>query len=129
MKAQVEKMLDNGIIEMSSFPWSAPTILVPKKSPNESRNLVWVDFRFLHAIPKFERYPLTVFEETTSTPYGSKYFSVIGCYSGFCHVIIKEEHKEWTGLRVPFGYYDFNRLPFVLSNIPANFQRNVCGFS
>jgi hypothetical protein len=38
-------------------------------------------------------------------------------------VEIKEEHKELTGFSVPSGHYEFNRLPFVLSNSPANFQR------
>ena len=36
---------------------------------------------------------------------------------------IKEEHKERTGLTVPFGHYKFNRLPFGLSKSPSNFQR------
>jgi hypothetical protein len=36
---------------------------------------------------------------------------------------IKEEHKDCIGFAVPSGHYEFNRLPFGLSNNPANFHR------
>ena len=71
---------------------------------------------------KFDSYPLPVLDETTSL-FGSKYFSVLECYSGFWQVPIKEEHRERIGFTMPFGHYEFNRLRFGLSNSPGNFQR------
>jgi len=64
-----------------------------------------------------------VFEETTSTLYGSKYFSVLDCFTGFWQLGIKEEHKELTGFTLPSGHYELNRLPFGPTNNPKICQR------
>jgi hypothetical protein len=74
-------------------------------------------------VTKFDPFPLPVFEETTSSLFGSKYFSVLDCYSGFWQVAVKEDHIERTGFTVPFGHYVFSTLPFGLSNSPSNFER------
>jgi hypothetical protein len=55
--------------------------------------------------------------------FGAKYFPVLDCYTGFWQIGIREDHKERTAFTVPSGHYDFNRLPFGLSNSPVNFQR------
>jgi hypothetical protein len=75
MQRQVQDMLDKDIIRESQSPWSAPAILVPKKSlGGRPKYRLCVDFRALNAVTKFYPYPLPTFEETTSTLHGSKYF-------------------------------------------------------
>jgi hypothetical protein len=93
MQRPVQDMLDKGVIRESNSSWSAPAILVPKKSPDGKQKYRFcVEFRALNAVTKFDSYPLPVFDETTSTLHGSKYFTVLDCYSGFWQVSIKEEH-------------------------------------
>jgi len=59
-----------------------------------------------------------------STLSGSKYFSVLNCYSGFWQINIHEPHREKTAFSVPsLGHEQFIRLPYGLSNSPASFQR------
>jgi hypothetical protein len=91
MKSQIEKMLDKGVIRESNSPWSAPAILVPKKSPDgKPKFRFWVDFRALNSVTKFDPYHLPKFEQTTSTLHGSRYFRTLHCFSGFHLVRIKE---------------------------------------
>ena len=95
MKTQVEKMLDKDVIRECTSPWSDSAILVPKKSENgKSKFMFFGDFRALNSVTNFDTYPLSVFEETTSNLHGSKYYSVLDCYSGFWQISIKEEQKE-----------------------------------
>jgi hypothetical protein len=124
MEDQVHNMLKKGVIEESSSPWSSPVILVPKKSLDETPKYRFcVDFRALNAVTQFDTYSLPLFEETVSTLHWSKYFSVIDCYSGFWQIKIAEEDKMKTAFSKPPGRYHFHRLPYVLSNSPASFQR------
>jgi len=105
MNALVENMLA-GIIRVSSSPWAAPAILVSESSADGNpKYRLYVDFRALNAVTKFDPYPLPVFEKYTSTLFGSKYFTNLDCYSGFWHVNIKEGNQERTGFSVPFGHY------------------------
>ena len=102
MEQQVQKMLKNGVIRESNSPWSAPSILVPKRSlDGKPKFRFCVEFRALNAVTKFDSYPLSRFDEATASLHGSKYFTVLDCYSGFWQVNIKEEHKERTGFSVP----------------------------
>jgi hypothetical protein len=126
MLTQVENMLDKGIIRPSNSPWSAPAILVPKKSADGTPKFRFcVDFRALHSVTKYDTYPIPVFDEVTASLHVSKYFKTIDCQSGFWQVPIKEEHRERTGFTVPSGHYEFTPLPFGLSNSPSNIQRLI----
>ena len=91
----------------------APALLVPKKTlDGKPKYRFCVDSRDLNAVTKFDYYPLPVFDETTSTLFGSRYFLLLYCYC-FLAVKIREDHKERTGFTERFGY-EFNRLTFGL---------------
>ena len=114
MGAQIENMLKNEIIRESNSAWSAPGILVQKKTKDgKPKYRFCVDFRAVNAATKFYPYPLPVFEETTSSLFGSGDFSVLDCYSGFRQVPINEEHKERAGFRF---HMDIMNLAVYLSD-------------
>ena len=88
MKTKVEKMLQQGVIRESDSPWSAPAIVVPKKSlDGKPKYTFCVDFCALNAVTKFNSYPLPTMDEAAFTLFGSKYFSVLYCFSSFYRVV------------------------------------------
>jgi len=71
MQTQVENMLDKGAIRPSNSPWSAPAILVAKKSANGTPKYRFcVDFKALNSVTKIDTYPIPVFEEATASLHG-----------------------------------------------------------
>jgi len=93
MQTQIENMLDKDVIRPSNSPWSAPAILVPKKSADGTPKYRFcVDFRALNSVTKFDSYSIPVFEEATAFLHGSRYFTTLDCQSGFWQEPIREDH-------------------------------------
>ena len=50
-------------------------------------------------------------------------FSILAMKCGYHQVEIEKEHKERTAFSVgPLGFFEFNLMPFGLSNRPATYQ-------
>jgi hypothetical protein len=86
---QMQDILKKGVIRESNSPWSAPEVLVPKKSADSKPKYRFcVEYQALNAVTKFDSYPLPRFEEMTSTLAGSRLFTVLDYYAGFWQINI-----------------------------------------
>ena len=82
-----------------------------------------VDYRQLNNKTKKDAYALPRNEEILHTLSGNAYFSVLDAKSNYHQIEIEKSHKERNAFTVgPLGLYEYNRMPFGLSNSPATYQ-------
>jgi hypothetical protein len=117
---EIKEMLANKVIRKSQSPWAAPIVLV--KKPDGSTRFC-VDYRKLNQVTKKDVYPLPRIDDTLDKMKGMKYYTSMDLASGYWQVEIQEEDKEKTAFICAMGLFEFNVMPFGLSNAPATFQR------
>ena len=108
-------MLEAGIFSRSRSPWSFPVVIVDKKDGSKR---FCVDFRKLNQVTKRNSYPLPVIDDILALLGKSKYFSSLDLKSGYWQVSMNDK----TAFACHRGLFEFNVMPFGLSNAPAVFQ-------
>ena len=116
----IHDMLERGIIEPGTGPYSSTVLLLPK--PKGGLRFV-LDYRALNACIETDAYTLPQVEEVLSTLHGSTLFSAIDIKEAFWSVPLDEESKQLTGFRTPIGLFQYTRMPMGLKTASAVFCR------
>ncbi len=115
----INEGLEDGIIEPSDSPWSAPLILIPKK---DGTLWVCVDFHALNRVTKRNAYPLPWIDDCYQNLSGAKYFILLDLKSGYWQVRLFPDSKQKSPFTCCYGHFQFTVMPFSLCNTPAIFQ-------
>jgi transposase InsO family protein len=121
-KAEIEKMLAQGVIEPATCEWASPIVMVPK--PDGSLRFC-VDYRKLNAITVPDTYPLPRMDECIDSLGEAAIFTTLDCNSGYWQIPVDPADRDKTTFTSHYGIYRFIRLPFGLRNAPGTFQRAV----
>jgi hypothetical protein len=116
----IKGMHEQGIIEPSSSPWTAPIVLVKKK---DGTHRFCVDYRKFNDVTKEDSYPLPRFDTTLDALADSKWFSTLDMKSGYWQVDLEQCDIEETAFSTGYGLWQFTVMPFGLCNAPATFER------
>jgi len=106
MKNQLDEMLQRGVITPSCSEWTAPVILVKKKSMDGTPKYRFcTDFRGLNAVTNIPVYPIPDIKGNLSLMAGSRYFTLLDIESPYWHIPIHPADNDKTGFVTPFGSF------------------------
>ena len=112
-------------VQSSKSPWNPPLLLVLKKSSKdgEKKWRLVVDFRKLNYVTIKQVFPIPRSEEILDQLGYCKYFSTLALESGYQRVLIEPKNCEKTAFSTELGHFEFKRMSFGLTRMPAMLQR------
>ncbi|GJT79110.1 putative reverse transcriptase domain-containing protein [Tanacetum coccineum] len=112
----VPELSDKGFIRPSSSPWGAPVLFVKKKYGS-----FWmcINYRELNKLTVKNQYPLLRIDDLFDQLQGSRVYSKIDLRSGYHQLRVREEDTPKTAFKTRYGHYEFQVIPFGLTNAPT----------
>ena len=120
VKQLLQGFLEQGLIRRSSSNYASAVVLVRKKS---GALRLCIDYRQLNAKCLKDAFPLPRIDESLEAMSGASLFSSLDLAHGYFQVTMHPESVAKTAFRVPWGLYEFTRMPQGLMNSPSTFQR------
>lgn len=119
LRTTLDTLLADGRIEPSTSPYGAPVFFVGKK---DGTARMVIDYRALNKITKKNKYPIPRIDDLMDSLGGASCFSSLDLISGYHQIPVSPADRFKTAFRTRFGSYEFNVLPFGLTNAPSNFM-------
>jgi hypothetical protein len=119
VEEQVQKWLEQEVIEALCSPWSAPVVIAYRNG----KARFCVDYRRLNAATVADEFPIPRQSDIMAALSGAQVLSTLDALSGFLQLEIHPDDVEKTAFRTHLGLFNFLRMPFGLRNGPAIFQR------
>ena len=114
-KAEIEKMLEMGIIRPSGSPWASPIVIFPKPDGT-------IRFCVDHRKIKMDAYPIPSMDRMIEKVAAAKYITTLDLTKGYWQIPREESAIEKSAFITAKGLYEFLVMLFCLKTAPMTFQ-------
>ena len=123
LKMEVERLCETGVLKkVNRSEWAAPTFIIPKK--DGSVRFI-SDFRELNKRIKRKPYPIPKIQDMLLNLDGFQYATSLDLNMGYYHIELSPHSKQLCTIVLPWGKYEYQRLPMGLCNSPDIFQEKM----
>jgi hypothetical protein len=123
LKKEVDRLCEIGVLKrVNRSEWAAPTFIIPKK--NGSVRFI-SDFRELNKRIKRKPFPIPNIQDLLLNLEGFQYATSLDLNMGYYHIELNPTSKRYCTIVLPFGKFEYQRLPMGLCNSPDIFQEKV----
>ena len=125
-KREIERLCKLGVLrKVNHSEWGAPSFIIPKKN-GTVRFLS--DFRELNKALKRFPYPMPKIQDMLMKLEGFQYASSLDLNMGYYHIQLLPSASKLCTIVLPWGKYEYLRLPMGINNAPNIFQEKCWNF-
>ena len=124
VKEEIEKLLATKVICTSHSIWSAPIIVVPK---GDGDKCLLIDYGALNKVTRKFTWSMPKVEDIFSKLNGATYFTTLDLCAGYQHIPLDKSSIPKMAFNLPFGKFEYVKVPFGLAQAPAYFQELMIG--
>ena len=123
LKLEIERLCKLGVLrKINHSEWAAPTFIIPKK---DGTVRFIFDFRELNKRIKRKPFPIPKIHDLLLKLEGFKYATSLDLNMGYYHIELSPFSKKLCTIVLPWGKYEYQKLPMGLSNSPDIFQEKM----
>ena len=121
---EIQRLLDQGIIEPSRSPWQSPVVLVPKNTDPPTWRMCG-DYRRLNTAVVEPKFCMPLISDILDSMKGGRYFTTIDLVQGYNQIPIHEDSRDKLSIITEAGTYRYKVLPFGVNLASSVFQQTM----